>query len=307
LPDAIGKLTDVESVIMPNGTYSRDILRQYLLGRLNLQEQLDNDISEAILFNDDLALIVESVEEEIIEEYLDGKLTSDDRSAVEGYFLQSPERKDHVRFAKILDRHFGASERTLAARDRGPRPAFEHRTAEAPESLGMPSQRHRFRSYMEAAVVALLLVVGLAFVYSARKQKALLETEAARAREELRSLAQTRVTQLPSSNILTLVTERSRAAGIVPHVNLKSSTERIIVEIALPAGSSAGTFDVRLETGNNTNPLWQAKLLPLVSSTGDARLLFDLPGILKSGPYSFVVSSTSREPEYFDFEATMTE
>jgi len=148
----------------------------------------------------------------------------------------------------------------------------------------------------------------LAFVYSARKQKALFETEAARAREELRSLAQTRVTQLPSSNILTLVTERSRAAGIVPHVNLKSSTERIIVEIALPAGSSAGTFDVRLETGNNTNPLWQARLLLLVSSSGDARLLFDLPpGILKSGPYSFVVSSTSREPEYFDFEATMTE
>jgi hypothetical protein len=109
---------------------------------------------------------------------------------------------------------------------------------------------------------------------------------------------------------LTLVSDRSRSAGEqIPQVEVKPSTQRIIVDIAI-AGVTSGACDVRLEGKAEKGPIWSTKLLPIVSPSGDARLVFDLPTHqFESGIYSFVVSSSSptRAPRHYDFRATVTE
>ena len=70
---------------MKNSLPDLHLIRQYLLGRLDAQDERESALSEQILFNDELAELVESAEDEIIEEYLDGSLAPVDRKDVEGY------------------------------------------------------------------------------------------------------------------------------------------------------------------------------------------------------------------------------
>src|SRR5580704_15301836 len=89
----------------------RSTIRQYLLGRLNDREDLENNISEAILFDEDVCTLVESVEGEIVEDYLEGTLNPADRLAVDNYFLIPGERKERLRFERLLRNHFEARKR----------------------------------------------------------------------------------------------------------------------------------------------------------------------------------------------------
>src|SRR5436190_1346252 len=65
-----------------------NLVCQYLLGRLDEHADLEDNVSDGILFNDEMTDIVDSIEDEIIEEYLEGSLSSVDREAVDKYFLQ---------------------------------------------------------------------------------------------------------------------------------------------------------------------------------------------------------------------------
>jgi hypothetical protein len=91
---------------MTSNVTDRDLVRRYLLGRLDEQAEVEGKLSERILFDNEMAEIVDSVEDDIVEEYLDGSLDSADRRDVETYFLQAPERNEKLRFAKLLRRHF---------------------------------------------------------------------------------------------------------------------------------------------------------------------------------------------------------
>src|SRR2546426_7793136 len=84
-----------------------NLVRQYLLGRLDEQADLEDNVSDGILFNDEMTDIVDSIEDEIIEEYMEGSLDSVDREAVDKYFLQPPERVRGVCSISVL--HLGTS------------------------------------------------------------------------------------------------------------------------------------------------------------------------------------------------------
>src|SRR5436309_14131980 len=83
-----------------------NLVRQYLLGRLDEQAGLEDNVSDGILFNDEMTDIVDSIEDEIIEEYLVGSLSSVDREAVDKYFMQLLERQEKLSFAKLLTHNF---------------------------------------------------------------------------------------------------------------------------------------------------------------------------------------------------------
>src|SRR5258707_15764079 len=68
-------------------------IREYLLGRLNDQPEVEESMSEKMFFDDELSELVDSVEDEILDEYLDGSMNPADKAAVEKYFLLPPERK----------------------------------------------------------------------------------------------------------------------------------------------------------------------------------------------------------------------
>jgi anti-sigma factor RsiW len=291
---------------MKSDVPDRGLVREYLLGRLDDKKELEEQLSHEICVNDDLSETVESIEEEIIEDFLDGTLDPADKDAVDGYFLRPPERKEKLRFARLLRHRFEQRQDLVNTRRETfdlaivPQAGFDYR----PANLG----RSHLRTYGELAALFLLTVVGLIYVSGIRKNQARLEGQLAQEREQSATEATAQVSQA-SMVALTLVSDRSRGDSTqIPNIEIRPSAQRIVVEIALP-GRSPGPFDVMLEARGKNQPIWAARLLPLVSASGDARLVFDIPvqGVA-SDVYSFVVSSSlpgSGRPKQYDFRITV--
>ena len=85
---------------------SRQALRQYLLGSLP-QEDLPG-LEERLLTDEGAfeGLLVE--EEELIDDYVAGDLSADERSRFERHFLSTEERRRQLNFALALDRYTSA-------------------------------------------------------------------------------------------------------------------------------------------------------------------------------------------------------
>jgi len=277
-----------------------------LLGRLDEQQELESKLSEGILFSDELSEMVESIEDEIIEEYLDGALDSADRKATDEYFLRPLERKNKLQFARLLREHFETNRNDVVVPPLDILPVTGSGASQY--GIGVASAAgwgHHLRTYGQFAALILLFMLGVTYISGIRKRQAQLEGELVQERERSASLAREASLLQPPIIALTLVSDRSRGPGAPPHIEIKPSIQRIVVEIALPRGAT-GTYDVRLEANGKKAALWSATLSPLVSASGDARLMFDVPtrGI-ESGVYSFVVSSSQQAQryKYYDFEA----
>jgi hypothetical protein len=291
----------------------RSLIREYLLGRLDTKEELERQLSQDIVSNDEVAEMVESIEEEIIEDFLDGTLNSADRDAVDQYFLRPPERKERLRFARLLRHHFEEQPALVERRfDAVPSPHVDLMPASFANRSAIAWWSH-FKTYGQLAALVLLAIGSLLYISALQKKEAGLEAQLAQDREHSASLKEAQVLQ--SSLVpLTLVSDRSRGDDTqIPHIEIRPSTQRIMVDIALQ-GHSPGPFDVHLETKAENGPIWSARLLPLVSSSGDARLVFDLPVRgMESDVYSFVVSSVvssphlvSGRPKHYDFRVSLT-
>jgi hypothetical protein len=291
---------------MNNDLPDRGLVREYLLGRLDNKKELEEQLSHDICVNDELSEMVESVEDDIIEDVLDRTLDPADRNAVSGYFLRSPERKEKLRFARLLRHHFEQGQdlgdaRREAADSANVRP---ERIAYGSANFG----HSHIRTYGELAALVLLTVAGLIYTSGIRRSQARVEGQLAQQREQFASVAKAHVTQA-SMVALTLVSDRFRGDSTqIPNIEIKPSTQRIVVEIALQ-GHSPGPLDVMLEAQGRNEPIWAARLLPLVSASGDARLVFDIPAQgIASDVYSFVVSSSPPgpgRPKHYDFRITV--
>ena len=95
----------------------RNLMRDYLLGKLDEQTELEDKLSDDILNNnnEEISDIVDSIEDQIIEGYLEGTLNLADTDAVDKYFLQPPQRREKLRFAQILKHYFERHVRRLGS------------------------------------------------------------------------------------------------------------------------------------------------------------------------------------------------
>lgn len=78
--------------------------RQYLLGQLT-DEAKQQEIEQRLLNDDEFFEELEVTEEDLIDEYLTGKLSENEQGRFERYFLGSPERQQKLRFARTLNRY----------------------------------------------------------------------------------------------------------------------------------------------------------------------------------------------------------
>jgi len=85
-----------------NAFPTEDTIRQYLFGRLDNQQDLERKLSEQIFLDDELSEVVDSIEDEIIEDYLDGRVNIGDRVVIENYFMRTAERKEKLEVARLL-------------------------------------------------------------------------------------------------------------------------------------------------------------------------------------------------------------
>jgi hypothetical protein len=295
---------------MKSDVPDRGLVREYLLGRLDDKKELEEQLSREICANDDLSEMVESIEEEIIEDFLDGALDPVDKDAVNGYFLRPPERKEKARFARLLRQHVEQRQDLVDARRGTSQSADANVVREGFRYISANPWRFHFRTYGQLAALVLLSVLGLIYISGVRNNQARLEGQLAQEREHSATLAKEAQLLQASMVPLTLVSDRSRGDNTqIPNIEIKPSTQRIAVEIALQGGSP-GPFDVLLEAQGQNEPIWAARLLPLISASGDARLVFDLSvqGI-ESKVYSLVVSSPppGSRPKHYDFRVKLTQ
>jgi len=287
----------------------REVIRKYLLGHMDQDEAAETSMSDDILADDNLAEIVESVEDEIIEEYLEGTLDPDIRKSVEGYFLQPAERQEKLRFVQILDRHLAAKPVSLPG---SPATVGDKRLKEA--RTRRFSGEHvawwgsRFWVYGSVAAMVVFGLVAAGYLELLQRKLTALQDDLRQ--EKLHSVSLTnQLSQLqPAIVVLSLVSARPRSASVreeIPHLKIGPSTERIVVEVAVEHPQTSA-YQVRLESNEAGAPVWAAKLSPIVSANGDARLVFDLSAkALRPGVYSLRVSEPERNGtvNYYDFEA----
>ena len=75
-------------------------IRKYLLGQLSESEK--SELEEEYFVNNKVFQEIEMVEDDLIDDYLDQELDSEDRSSFEEFFLSSENRKEKLLFARSL-------------------------------------------------------------------------------------------------------------------------------------------------------------------------------------------------------------
>ena len=85
-------------------------LRLWLLGLL--PEQESRSLEERLITDSGLYEEVFIVEEELIDDYIADRLSTDERKAFESYFMNSPERQEQFRIANALRVYIGESKET---------------------------------------------------------------------------------------------------------------------------------------------------------------------------------------------------
>lgn len=266
-------------------------LRQYLLGRLDPAAETTERLEERILMDNDLAELLGVLEDEIIEDYLEGVLDREEREAVEKHFLRPRERQKKLKLARVINRTLESSVRERSAID--PAAAALQQMSKA-FSFGWWSPKKRI--WVELAACLLLVLAGT-YAFKARREIEAIRSETGRqlaaqrdrSKELERQLQDLRQLTQPATVILTLLHPGVPRGDVpVPTLQLGSGTQRIHVEVAVPA-APPGTVDVRLENTAGTT-VWTASRQPLFWSGDSALLILDVPAQgLQAEDYRLVV------------------
>lgn len=283
-------------------------IRQYLLGNLDSQSDLENSLSEQLFLNTELSERAEMIEDEIIEEYLDGRFSVAEKTAIEGYFLRPPERKEKLQLERLLRDHFEIKGGDVAKKKQNGTGETTHSAGQKPSSRIL-HWRSDWRTYGGLAAI-LLIALSAAYTFrlnhewqsqleAARKNQAQLQDQLAKERERSATLA-TQLEELhPPEVVLTFLGPTFRDSADTQVIKIRPWTQRMRVEIGLP-GAASGDYSVRLET--KAGKVIRSE--PRVTASSGA-LRFEMPteGIV-TGVYCLIVSS---RPDPYCFQATVSQ
>jgi hypothetical protein len=266
-------------------------IREYLLGRLDSDTELVESIDEKILMDPEFSISVDVIEDEIIEEYLEGSLDPEDRRAVERHFLRPPERQHKLKTARLMSRYLeGESQKGTTEQ-----PAPKHRPFKVVRvGWALPS----FRTCAEIAASGVFVISILTLLNQRRE----LDTAIKQAGEQLsqerqRSAASNQQLQnalqslQPAVAMLNLVRPGlQRGEAQLPEVKVTSGTRLVYVEVALP---SAAPGSSRVELQHAGKMIWSRDGVDAMAVPGGAILRLDIPAdVLNQGTSELVVKPT---------------
>src|SRR5712691_2711185 len=90
-------------------------IRRYLLGQLD--DGARQEIERDLLTNEELFEELLVIEDEIIDEYLGGKLSAEERASFERNFLATPERHEKLKFGRAFDRYLSSQTDVASVRE----------------------------------------------------------------------------------------------------------------------------------------------------------------------------------------------
>jgi hypothetical protein len=270
-------------------------IRDYLLGRLDPHSEIVERMDGLMLTNAEFSENLGVIEDEIIEEYLEGSLAPADRQSVEMHFLQPLERQHKLQSARLLSRHLAATLVTPEGKRN------RKRVRPLPDAAaGFYTSRFNFRMYAEIAA-ALLLAVSIVYLVqqrrdlqtTLRKSSQYLAQERAHSASLDQQLQAARELAQPATVMLNLFrTSLPRGAGgSLPQLKIGPGTKNIHVEVAL-SSASIGTYNVRLETSGKI--VWSLDHVQPFTSPDGAILVFEVPAdVLLQGEGRFVLTEKS--------------
>jgi hypothetical protein len=212
-------------------TVDREELRQYLLG--NVSQEARQGIEERLLIENSFFEELLLIEEELIDDYVGGELSGDDRSRFERHFLSTPERHQKLRFALALNRY--------TAEHAGAEPT----KAQPQGSPATPSLAERFRAFWNrrgmrlraaGALATVVIVVGALWLF----------------------LPRTRSPRTFATLNLNITISNNRAEGAqAAKVNLPLNADALKISLRLPdEAPTVSRYDVELLAENGaTAPL----------------------------------------------------
>jgi hypothetical protein len=288
---------------------------RYLLGTATEQEKT---VIEETLFKDPAALEeVAAVEDELIDDYLSGELTGDERSAFESAYFATAERRERINFARMLRQRLagtGAKPPLAPPRTRGravPSPIFLAAAAVLFAILafvfGMDSVRaHRQvrellaeRSAATQRELELSRQVGEAQAQAERldRQVAQERSETERLSREIEDLQ----TSAAKTASLTLIAGLVRGGGNVPAVRVAPDT--VSLRLTAPMQVSYPSYRAAVQTPEGKT-LWRGPARPAAAGGGPS-ISVTVPGKdLPPGDYILSVTGVTtagREEPAADF------
>jgi hypothetical protein len=285
-------------------------LVRYLLGRLSDEEA--ERLDEAAVVDDEVADRLRCVENDLVDAYVSGTLDRDTRERFESVYLASPRRREKVRFAesflKVVDQT--AAPDTTEPSFTAPEPDEIQRSSARPETNDR-ALRSRF-VWSLAAAALLFLGCGVLLLENVRLRNAwsAAQRESASLDQRTQSLANQLQEQRAANSETLKALDRVRAAESVPvtALVLLPPTRAVgpVSTIAVPAGTSAVAFDLRLETNDfaryqvalrdpATNRIvWRSETLTPSASGRPLTISVTVPaGFLKPQHYSLELTGRS--------------
>ena len=210
-------------------------LRQYLLG--SISEQARSDFELQLLSNRDFLAAIELAEEELIEDYLDEQLTVDELERFKDLFLKSPERMIDIEISQQL--RINTKQSTdggvtgLSKSDRNP-------------NHGSVANRYRFlRPAFAIPSLALLIILVSSYIFLQTRT-----VKTAQSSEDLSQLNQrdlSSLSEFADVTRLTLIAQTTRDSAELQTLFLGSTSDLILVRLALPPGITSQRFYLRIQ------------------------------------------------------------
>jgi len=250
-------------------------IREYLLGRLDSDLELVESIDEQALTDPEFSMTVETIEDEIIEEYLEGSLNSEDTRAVERHFLRPPERQRKLKTARLFTRYFETESRRVKLE-----PPARERTLFRTLRVGWGGLSFRTCAEIAASVV---FVASILVLSNQRRELniAMKQIDQQLSQERQRSAASNQQLQNllrslhPAIAMLNLVSPGlQRGAQELPEVKVNSETKALHVEVAL-SSRTRGTYNIQLRHAGKM--VWSRDAVVATAVPGGAILKLDIP------------------------------
>lgn len=263
-------------------------IREYLLG--NIPEENCGEIETKLLTDTEFEKLADLIEEDIIEDYLDGNLSYDEKDAVESRFLRPPERKRKLWFIRLL-------------RSQAP--------PEPPEPRRwVPS--HLTNRQMQASLAALVLISMALGIYNLALRRDLRSRSDSLAnttqqldqlQKELSALRNQSTTGQGDTYVaLSLVSGAVRGSGNIPEVRFGAGKTGLQIHV-LPIGNAV-IYKAAIEQSDGTQ-VWFSNNLKVAPS--GAELVILVSNTLPPGHYSLLLSPGNSPATKREYPFTVVE
>jgi hypothetical protein len=226
----------------------REKMVQYLLGNLRDEEERSR-FEERLLADEKLFVQLLITEDDLVEAYLSGELSANDKAGFEEHFLESPRRRDRVENLIAL--------REVLARS--------------------PGSPIRLRFWPALAAASLAVVLGAAWVYE--------RTEVRRLEGELAAERVRRALAGPGSIQFVLTPGLTRSDSGTRWLILSATAAEVRLQLDLPKGDPHPPYRAVLETSAGSQVWSQDLPAPRLTPTGHAVDLVIHARVFEPGDY----------------------